>query len=53
MENIKEPTTTLSVEEISTAPLAPAAELEAVCYNDDPRDPIVSFYDADPTNTQW
>jgi len=46
-------TRTLSMEDIETTPIAPAPSLEAVCYNDDPRDAAYSYYDSDPHNTQW
>lgn len=46
-------TKSLSAEDIATAPIAPAPALDAVCQNDDPRDRSYSYYDADPTNTQW
>jgi len=46
-------TTSLTDEDVSATPIAPTPALDAVCYNDDPRDAAYSYYDSDPTNTQW
>lgn len=48
-----ETTTSLSADDITAAPIAPTPTLDAVCYNDDPRDAAYSYYDSDPSNTQW